>query len=110
MDSIATALPASYQAIGYPTSTPNPPQAIVGYPTGPLEYDLTFHANATTGKMKATIPIWFVVGDVVQKASRDALSIVLSDTNSVKQSVDGTLGGIVDYATVQDVSVETVTI
>jgi hypothetical protein len=110
MDAIATALPASYQAVGYPTTNPSPPQAIVGFPVGPVDYDLTFHANGTTGKMKATIPVWFVVGRAIDHDARDAISDIISDTNSIKQSLDGNLSGAVDYANVTNVEIGPVVI
>lgn len=112
MDAIATALPSSYSAVGYPVSSPNVPQAIVGYPQGPIEYDITAHAAGTTGKMQATIPVWFVVSRALDKAARDAVSVVISDTNSIKQAIEGDapLRTVCDYATVTEVTIESVTI
>lgn len=113
MDAIAAELiadlPAGTRAYGYPIPDPVPPCAIVGYPTK-LDYDFTFHAPATTGKVEATFPVWFVVGRVLDKAARDALSAVITGAPGVKESLDGNLAGAVDFCEVVDCQVETLTI
>ena len=96
-------------AIGYPIPTLQPPMIVVGYPTK-LDYDLTFHSGATTGKVKLAIPLWYVVGKVIDKAARDALSTVISTAVSIKAKLDGdsvAYGGILDYVNVDSCSVET---
>lgn len=97
------------RAFGYPLPNPTPPCAIVGYPTK-LDFDLTFHALGTTGKVKLAIPVWFVVGKVLDKSARDALSAVLTGALGIKESLDGNLAGHVDYANVIDCLVEVLTI
>ena len=113
MDAIAaelvTDIGATFRVSAYPVGSPNPPQAIVGYPSK-LDYDYTFHALGSTGKISATFPIWYVVGQVLDKTSRDALSAVLTGAPGIAESLGGTLGGTVDVANVSDCQVETVTI
>lgn len=113
MDAIAAEivadLPAGTRASAYPIPNPTPPQVIVGYPTR-LDYDMTFHAGATTGKIEATFPVWYVVGQVLDKAARDALSAVITGAPGIKESLDGNLAGAVDYCTVKDCQVAQITI
>lgn len=112
MDAIAAELIAdgvTARAYGYPIPNPTPPCAIVGYPTK-LDYDFTFHALGTTGKIEALFPVWFVVGRVLDKAARDALSAVITGAPGIKESLDGNLAGAVDTANVMDCQVETLTI
>lgn len=78
---------------------------IVGYPTT-LDYDLTFHAGGTTGKISAVFPVWYVVGKVIDKDARDKLSAVITGAPGIKESLDGNLAGAVDIANVKDVKVE----
>ncbi len=113
MDAIAaemvTDMVAGTRTYGYPVPDPVPPCAIVGYPTK-LDYDYTFHANATTGTVEATFPVWFVVARVLDKGARDALSAVITGAPGVKESLDGNLAGAVQICTVVDCQVEPITI
>jgi|SRR6185312_3800760 len=113
MDAIAAELVAdvgaTFRVSAYPIPNPTPPHAIVGYPTK-FDYDYTFHALATTGVIEATFPIWYVVGRVLDKTSRDALSAVITGAPGIAEALGGTLGGTVHSANVSDMQVETVTI
>ena len=112
MDAIAAELIAdgvTARASGYPISNPTPPCAIVGYPTK-LDFDFTFHALGTTGKVDATFPVWFVVGRVIDKAARDALSAVITGASGIKESLDGNLAASVDFCNVVDCQVQALTI
>lgn len=112
MDAIAAELIAdgvTTRAFGYPIPNPTPPCAIVGYPTK-LDFDMTFHALGTTGKVHATFPVWLVVGRVVDKAARDALSAVLTGATGIKESLDGNLAASVDICNVVDCQVQALTI
>lgn len=113
MDAIAaemvTDMVAGTRTYATPVPNPVPPCAIVGYPSK-LDYDLTFHAGGTTGKVEATFPVWFVVGRVVDKDARDKLSAVITGAPGVKESLDGNLGGTVDYCNVRDFQVESLMI
>lgn len=112
MDAIAAELIAdgvTARAHAYPIPNPIPPCAIVGYPTK-LDYDFTFHALGTAGKIEALFPIWFVVGRVLDKDARDKLSAVITGATGIKESLDGNLGLTVDTADVIDCQVETISI
>lgn len=112
IDAIAAELIAdgvTTRASGYPISNPTPPCAIVGYPTK-LDFDMTFHALGTTGKVDATFPVWFVVGKVMDKGARDALSAVITGAPGIKESLDGNLAGSVDICNVDDAQVQALTI
>lgn len=113
MDAIAaemsTDMVAGTRTYAFPVSNPTPPCAIVGYPTK-LDYDLTFHASGTTGKIAATFPVWFVVGKVLDKAARDRLSAVITGAPGIKESLDGNLASTVDICSVIDCVIETLTI
>jgi hypothetical protein len=96
------------RAYGYPASDPIPPCLIVAFPTR-LDFDLTFHALGTVGKVEATFPLWFVVGKVVDKSARDALSAIISGATGIKNLMDGSMGGtFLDTARVMDCKIETV--
>lgn len=112
MDAIAAELIAdgvTARASAYPIPNPTPPCAIVGYPTK-IDYDMTAHANATTGKLEFEFPVWFLVGRVLDKDARDRLSAVITGAPGIKEALDGNLGGTVDFSTVTDCQVETLTI
>lgn len=103
MDGIATYVVSAgvtTRAYGYPISDPTPPCLFVDWPTR-LDFDLTFHANGTTGKVAAIFPLQFLVGKVVDKAARDALSAIISGATGIKNLLDGSMGGtFLDTATV----------
>lgn len=98
------------RAYGYPIPDPTPPCLIVGYPTK-LDFDFTFHAAGTAGVVEATFPLWFVVGLVVDKSSRDALSAIITGATGIKNLLDGSMGGtFLQTARVVDCKIQTTTI
>lgn len=105
MDAIATEMVtdigATFRAYGWPIANPEPPCAIVPYPTE-FQYNLTFHALGTTGKIRAVFPVRYVVGRVVEKATRDALSALVTGSPGVPESLGGNLAGAVDSVLVSD--------
>ena len=106
---MATDMVAGTRTYGYPIGDPQAPCAVVGYPTR-LEYDLTFHALATTGKITATFPVTFIVGRVLDKDARDKLSAVITGAPGIKESLDGNLAGTVDTCRTMDCTVQELTI
>lgn len=108
MDAIADTLVdagVTDRAYPYPVQTVNVPCAVVGYPSK-VTLDITFKE----GGDEATFPVWFVVGDVMKKESRDALSAVLTGAGSIKAALDGDLGGVVSSARAVDIVIEQITI
>jgi hypothetical protein len=98
------------RAYGWPVPNPQPPCLIVGYPTK-LDFDMTFHALGTVGVVDATFPLWFLVGLVLDKDSRDALSAIISGAAGIKNLLDGAQGGTyLQSARVMDCKIETTTI
>ena len=108
MDGIAARLrtggfvPKVYE---WPSESPTPPCAIVGYPET-IEWDFTF-ADASD---RASFPVWLVVGRVSDRTARDRISDLISGVNSIKALLDGNLGGVVQTCRVEDCSVENVSI
>jgi len=104
MDAIAAELTTDISGIrvaGYPIANPTPPYAIVGYPTE-FQYDYTAHAIGTTGKIRAVFPVRYVVGRVIEKATRDAISALVTGSPGIPESLGGSLGSVVDTANVGD--------
>lgn len=98
------------RAYGWPTPTVTPPCMLVGYPTK-LDFDMTFHAAGTVGFIEATFPLWFVVGLVIEKSSRDSLSAIISGATGIGNLLDGAMGGtFLSTARVVDVKLETLMI
>lgn len=77
------------------------PAAIVALPT--ITYDVT----KARGVDQAVFPVHVLVSRVSDRAGRDKLSAYAAGTgsSSVKQAVDGTLGGIVHAARVRDTTI-----
>lgn len=72
MDALATAASTGTttgRSYAYPVDDAQPPCVIVGYPT---EWD--FDVTMTVKNAKATYPVWYVVGKVTEKATRDKVS------------------------------------
>ena len=95
----------------YPSDSANPPQAIVGLPETPLEYDAVMGRGAD----RVVLPVMVLVGKVSDRTARDALSAYLSGTgaSSVKAAVEGTtgdLGGAAQTVRVMTARVDVVTI
>lgn len=98
------------RAYGYPISDPTPPCLIVDWPTQ-LDFDLTAHALGTVGKVTAVFPLQFVVGKVIDKSARDALSAIVSGAVGIKNLLDGSMGGtFLDTARVMNCKIGPVTI
>jgi hypothetical protein len=110
MDAIGAALGtiAGLRVADYPSDSANPPQAIVGLPAEPIEYDATMGRGAD----RVVLPVAVLVGKVSDRAARDALSAYLSGTGaqSVKGALDGTLGGVAQTVRVTSARVDVVTI
>jgi hypothetical protein len=95
------------KAYGYPISNfESAPLAYVGYPKpGSMVFDVTFKR----GTDSATFPVYFVVGKVADKASRDALSAIIDGAVAIKSGLESgtnTLGGTVSSVHVKDFDVE----
>jgi hypothetical protein len=95
-------LPAGTRVYAYPVPNPVPPCLIVGYPTS-LEYDVTFHAIASTGKIKAIFPVRYVVPRVIDRTALDAISAVVTGAPGIPESLGGNLAGSVDTCNVDSV-------
>lgn len=74
----------------YPADTISAPAVVVGYPTE-IEYDSTFRR----GSDRAVYPVWFVVPRTDPKKARDDISAILAGARSIKDVLDGDLGGVV---------------
>lgn len=100
MDALAAKLVASSVAAkrvyAQPEESVAPPCVVIGYPDD-IEYDQTFGR----GSDRAEFPVWFLVGKVTGKASRDALSAVITGAASVKDVLDGALTVGANVATVR---------
>ena len=98
------------EVYGTPIPTPSVPCLVVGYPTK-LDFDLTFHATGTTGKVEATFPLWFIAGEVSSTSARNTLSAIITGATGIKEALDGTMGGtFLDSARVENVRIETMMI
>lgn len=112
MDAIASAIlsgGAAPRAVAWPEESIDVPCAVVGYPED-IDFDVTFQTDLTHGADEATFPVWFVVGEVTGKASRDALSANIAGATSVKALLDGTLSGAVQICNVARCRPDQVTI
>lgn len=111
MDAIAATMVSqniAKTAYGYPIPNPTIPCAFVGYPT-----EVDWITISGGGGAHAKFPLFFLVGNVLEKNSRDALSLVIDGANSVKQSLEGNLGGVISSMIVDgspDVAIETIII
>ena len=93
MDGIAATLTAGGRTESmypFPAETITTPAVIVGYARA-IEFDATFRR----GSDRAEIPVWFVVTRTDPKTARDALSAVIAGSRSIKDLLDGDLGGAV---------------
>ncbi len=91
MDGLATASGVS-RAYGYPKPDLVPPAVTVEYPSQ-FNYDFTFHASATTGKIEAVFPVRYWVAMVLDKSARDALNTLINGAASIKAVLDGAVAG-----------------
>jgi len=109
MDAIGTRLGniAGLRVTDYASDRANPPHAIVGLPDE-VEYDAVMGRGAD----RVVIPITLLVGKVSERAARDQLAAYVSGTGaaSVKEAVDGDLGGAAQTARVTGATISIVTI
>lgn len=110
MDAIASAIttadtPITLRAQAWPAESVQPPMVVVGYPES-IDFDVTFKRGAD----KCTIPVYFVVGKLTTRAARDAISAVIAGAGSVKELLDGNLGGKVQTLRVTDCRPESIKI
>lgn len=114
MDALAdvtfTGIPATSR-FAWPQQSVVPPAWIVSYPEE-IEYDIVYGEGAD----KATFPCFYVVGQVDQKSSRDALSDVIDGAGAIKADIeaDATLTGgqsaVADSVRVVSCQPETITL
>lgn len=81
------------------------PAAVIGYPAD-IDFDVTF-AGAASQADEAVFPIWIVVGAIVGKAGRDALSDL---TTTVKARLEPDLNGAVQVCDVERCRPDTLSI
>lgn len=93
------------RAYPWPVGNITVPCAVVGYPTK-LDFDMTFKR----GGDEANFPIYFIVGKSGDLSSRDALSNIITGATSIKDNLDGNLGGAVQSARVTNCQVEEVAV
>lgn len=106
---VAQAVETSTSTYAYPVPSFVPPCAIVGYPgKGDIDLDITFKR----GGIRATFPVWAVVGKIEDVSARTALSAVLdggaATVKTALESGGGTLGGVVASTWVHDPVVDTI--
>lgn len=103
MDGIGTRLAtiSGLRVYDYEADTIATPAAVVGLPES-FSYDSTYQRGAD----RAVFPASVIVGKVSDRASRDALGAYLV---SVKNALDGTLGGAADTARVMGARFDRVT-
>lgn len=90
MDALAAKLVAGSVAAkrvhAWPEENVTPPCVVIAYPDD-IEYDQTFGR----GSDKTSFPIYFLVGKVTGKASRAALSALVTGSGAIKNVLDGPL-------------------
>jgi hypothetical protein len=87
MDGLAalvTAAAVVKTVYAFPQESVTVPCAIVAYPTN-IVFDATFQRGSDT----VDIPVFFVVGKVSLKSTRDKLSSILTGVGSIKTALDG---------------------
>lgn len=85
------------------------PAAVIGYPAD-IDFDVTF-AGATSQSDEALFPIWIVVGRIVGKSSRDALSdLIAGSATTVKTRLEPNLDGAVQVCEVESCRPDTLSI
>lgn len=108
MDAMAAAVPplASGKVYGYPVEDFTIPAAIVGYPTT-IDFDRTF----ARGSDRLVIPLFFIVGKVVARQSRNDLAEVVSGANEIKAALEANVGllSVAQTVRVTDCRIESVT-
>ena len=102
MDDLAAEAPTGWNAYAYPADGIVVPAMVVGYPD---EIDIA--QTFTRGTDHCIIPVWFVVGRVVEKAARDKLSALLSGSVDIIATLRNAAGQVSE---VVKVTVETITV
>lgn len=109
MDALAAKVPAaaSYRVHAWPMESITPPCVVVGYPKS-IDFDTTFGRGSDT----AVFPVWFIVGKIATKQSRDALSEIITGAAGIKDALDGalTVGATTADVRVTDCTPEEVTV
>jgi hypothetical protein len=103
MDAIALAIEAqgvTERTYAYPAESISPPCAVVAYPTD-IEFDVTYNRGAD----RCVIPVYFIVGRVVERSARDALAGIITGATGIKEALDGDLGGTVQTLRVMDMKI-----
>lgn len=103
MEAIAAALNAAnpdYRADPYPSDSISAPATVVGYPTT-IEFDAVYQRGAD----RALIPIYYLVGTTSDRAASERISAVIAGAGTVKNAIDGNLGGAVMTSRVTDMKV-----
>lgn len=107
MDAVADGLTGAgvvSRAYAYPKESVDPPAAVVGYPAE-IDYD----AAMRDGTHRITVPVWLVIGKVVDRTTRDRVS-ALVDQDEVKAALDGDLDGTVQSCRVTAATIEAVAV
>lgn len=110
MDALAAKLVAggvSSRVFAWPEEAVPAPAVVIGYPET-IEFDMTFGR----GSDKATFPIWFLAGKVIGRATRDAISAIVTGATATKNVLDGplTVGANTASVRVTECRIETVTV
>lgn len=109
MDALAEALiqgNVTSRAYAWPVESVNAPCAVVGYPTEPIDFSVTFQR----GSDRVIIPIYFLVGRTSDRTARNQISEIVGGSADIVNAIDGDLGGLVQTATVLDCDIQTMTI
>jgi hypothetical protein len=107
MDAIASTLTAAGQkrVYAYPADSIQTPAIVVAYPSEPIEFD----QYMGRGSDRAVFDVYAVVGKANTLGARNALSDFISGSAAgIKEALDGDLGGAVQTARVQTLTIEAV--
>lgn len=97
MDALAAAMlnvTGVTRSFAWPVEDVDVGDAVVGYPTEPIEIGTTFGRGAD----QTTFPVWVICGMAQDKASRDFAADFISGSTDVSDQVNGTLSGAVQIA------------
>lgn len=104
MDAIAQRLLAAEvvaKAYGWPHASATIGSAVVDYPDGGIDYDVTYGR----GSDKATFPVLVICGLPNDRTSRDVASTFVNGARSVKDALEPDLDGAVQTCRVTDAAV-----
>jgi hypothetical protein len=92
MDGLAALITAGAfvdNVYAFPSKVVSVPCAVVGYPSE-IEFDSTFQGTLGYQPHNRYVnPVWFLVAEQDSLSARDALSNILTGSNSVKSVLDG---------------------